>query len=162
MTSGKDVAKGISVLVGNKDAYRECFHITSDKSYKWKDIVKLYFDTFEAKYNYRPDMVITNTPIVINDMSYQAIYDRCLDRKFDNSKIKQYLKNYEFYDIDELACCFNNFLNEEQTIDVDYSYLGQIDKIAKKNFNLFKIHGFKGKLKYLLYRYCKSLPKNKK
>ena len=42
MTLGEDVARGISMLIGNKKAIGQVFHITTNEAIKWSDVLLLY------------------------------------------------------------------------------------------------------------------------
>lgn len=99
MTFGENVAQGIAKLIGNKKALGQVFHITTNLAIKWDDVLAVYKRVFkdvtgkEIKIKYVDDL----KPIyeVMNN-KYQVIYDRLLDRKFDNSKFLQVVDKCEF------------------------------------------------------------------
>lgn len=114
MTFGENVAQGIAKLIGNKKALGQAFHITTNLAIKWDDVLAVYKRVFkdvtgkEIKIKYVDDL----KPIyeVMNN-KYQVIYDRLLDRKFDNSKFLQVVDKCEFETSEKgLERCLREFL----------------------------------------------------
>lgn len=88
MTWAGDVAKMIARLVLNKQAYRECFTVSTAEHHTWEEIAGYYESLIGLKYI----TVDTDTFIdVIAEGSkyarWQLQYDRMFDRVIDNRKI---------------------------------------------------------------------------
>ena len=47
LTYGPDVAKVITLLIGNEKAYGETFHITTDETHTWREICEFYVSEIE-------------------------------------------------------------------------------------------------------------------
>ena len=90
MTYGGDVARAMVVLLGNKKAYGEAFHITGIDHMKWNDVAEVYRDVIEEQTGYRPKLYIPDTSDRLSAVmgnAAQIRYDRMYDRIFDNSKL---------------------------------------------------------------------------
>ena len=93
MTYGDDVARAISLLIGNEKAKAEAVHLTSTEPMTWKTVLKIYTDVIETKFGVSPEIWMPETSDVIADAignKYQIRYDRMFDRVFDNSKCWNY------------------------------------------------------------------------
>lgn len=154
LTHGKDVARGIASLIGKDEAKGEVFHITLDKSYKWKDIINVYQQCIEDKgyvfnIKYIPEAVIKD--------NYIYCYDRVYNRHFDNTKIKNFIDTSDFIDSKEgirNAVC--HFLDKPTFNDIDWIYQAFIDSITRERTNLHTIPSLSNKVKYFLFRYMLS------
>ena len=47
VTFGSDVAKSMIGLIGNEKAYGQTFHVTTDESHAWGEILNMYIDSIE-------------------------------------------------------------------------------------------------------------------
>lgn len=98
LTYGYDVALGIASIIGKETALGEAFHITSDESHTWKEILELYLDTVEKRIGVRPKLLLLDKSPRLEwaGAKWQVVVDRYYNRRFDNSKIKQYIDTSQF------------------------------------------------------------------
>jgi nucleoside-diphosphate-sugar epimerase len=176
---GKDVSFCISNLIGNPSALGETYNVTSNKSCTWEDVLNIYLDEVEKLKGYRPKVTLVDAYILnykrmlfnwfvdmlsfklakvnihIVNKSYQLIYDREFNRRFDNTKLLQMVPNAKFSDCNcLLGKCFKTFSERP-----DYSYRNWIwefvqDKLTGNSTALRDIPSLSLKAKYLLIRYC--------
>ncbi len=152
-TYGLDVARGICTLVGNKSAFGDVFHITNAKSYKWIEILHFYIDAIEDVTGKRPKFLLTDNWKKICGGVYQIKYDRLYDRKFDNSKINNFIDVNTFEETKEaLNHCIREFIKAPNFSPINYTDEARKDFITHEWTPLSKIPGIKAKLKYLLVR----------
>lgn len=83
MTWAGDVARMISRLVLNQDAYSEVYIAATAESHKWGDVVKIYQRILKLKIKIVPLEEYQR----ILGRPYQIKYDRMYDRTINNSKI---------------------------------------------------------------------------
>lgn len=157
MTYGLDVARGIVSIIGKVEALGEVFHITSNKSHTWGDILDIYLKVLENHLGYKPKILFDNFENfnTYHHATYQIKYDRLFNRIFDNSKISNYIEVDSFTQAEEgLQECLEEFLRDPaprfKTIDLRAEALK--DRRTKEFTNLKAISGFKQKIKYVLYR----------
>lgn len=156
MTLGENVARGISMLIGNEKAYGETFHITIDKTIKWNDVLVVYQKVFreimgrEIKIKYVDDL----QPIYeVMGNKYQVIYDRFFDRRFDNSKLKNVTEEYSFTLPEEgLEKCLKEFLSNPVFKRIGTPEFAVMDRLTKERTKLSEIPGVKHKIRYLVLR----------
>ena len=113
LTYGYDVARGIAVLIGNEKAYGEIFHITTNESHTWQEILNVYLDVLEKYMGKRPKVLyLDKYPYQHKERPfYQLIYDRYFDRMFDNTKIGQFIDISTFTPtLEGLRQCLESFL----------------------------------------------------
>ncbi len=93
LTSGYDVAHAMAELIGNPKAYGEAFHITNNKPIHWSKVLDLYVDVLGKHLGAKPNVKFISLSKFISCFStpYQVKYDRLFNRKFDNSKIGQFI-----------------------------------------------------------------------
>lgn len=156
LTYGLDVAYGILPLINNKNAYGEAYHITSNVACKWNNILDIYLDVLEDKLGNRPKVIYQDLAdfMLWNPGRYQIIYDRLYDRRFDNTKINQFINTESFMQVEEgLRKCLNEFLENPNFLSINWEYEAIKDRYAQERTPLKEIESFKQKVKYLLYRY---------
>lgn len=159
MSTGYDVAKGISVLIGNEKAKGEAFHIVQNKSYHWKEILEIYSEVIEEWIGQAPKKLIIDTSVCLNiyGKRWQVCYGRCFNRQFDNSKISAFLDTENFSDPKEgLKICLNEFLENPSFGTIDYRIEAMLDQKAGEKTPLNEISSIKEKIIYFLYRYSNS------
>ena len=155
MTTADDVALGIRALIGNKKAMGEAFHITSDASYRWSEILDCYLDVIERKTGKRPSVFYTEKAVKLKFPSakYQTIYCRYFDRCFDNTKISQFVDVSRFEDpLVGLEKSLECFLGHRRFRTIDWRFEAYNDKAAGEWTRLSEIPGMKKRLKYIYYR----------
>lgn len=154
MTTGEDVARGIVSLLGNPGGYCETFHITSEKSYTWDEILQCYLKVLKEERGIRPNVVFTEKAINLKINKYQVIYCRYFNRRFDNSKMKAFIDVDSFTDpMDGLTQCLKEFLNKPKFLNINWTLEAWNDRAAGERTPLKEIPGIKHKILYLLCRY---------
>lgn len=156
MTFGLDVAKGIKAVIGNSDTLGETFHITSQQSFFWSEVLNIYLDVLEKHLGYRPKVVLENLNNFQNyhPATYQIKYDRLFNRKFDNAKIGKYIDVNDFTLTEEgLKVCLEEFIKYPSFKQINWRAEALKDRRTKEFAKLSEIQGVKQKAKYLLYRF---------
>lgn len=156
LTYGMDVAKGIVSLIGHENALGEAFHITNDKSLKWQEVLSLYGNVLKTYHNLLPNVSLQNmVDFTTHHTAVSQIkYDRLYDRKFDNSKINQFIDTSNFIDpFIGLKKCLNTFLDTPQFLPINWPKEAIKDKQQGVFTSLSEIPGLKSKAKYVYYRF---------
>lgn len=86
LTHSKDFAKGLIGLVANPLAYNEDFHITSQDTYKWEDVIDFCADTIGKRAN-KQYISLGNFIKNMPEYSELLIYDKARNWCFDNTKL---------------------------------------------------------------------------
>ena len=133
LTYGYDVAQGIAALVGQKEALGEIFHITQSETITWGRILEIYVDEIIKKTSVKPNVIITKkdiySSIALRDM--QVDYDRTLNRKFDNSKIKRFIDTSSFMPPEEgLRRCIRIWMENPIELYPDWWRQVLIDRLT--------------------------------
>ncbi len=114
LTSGYDVSKAISCIVANRDEVSgEIFHITSNISITWGEVLNIYMDELVKHFGHKPKLKLLPTKkfLKAHPAIYQMKYDRQYDRQFDNTKISKYIKVENFTPPEDgLRKCLAEFL----------------------------------------------------
>ena len=158
LTYGLDVSKGIMAIIGNSKALGDSFHITINHSITWNDILCIYFRVLEKSLGQKPKVLLQDlqTFLKCTPRKYQICYDRLFDRKFNNSKISQYLNTDTFTKPEVgLKKCLEDFLVNPSFNRINWKLEALRDKQVRERTSLKEIHGFKQKVKYLFFRYLK-------
>lgn len=156
LTFGFDVAKGIGSLIGKEQAFSEIFHITSNQSFTWSDILNVYLDVLEKHLGYRPEVVLQDTSefYKLHPAKYQIKYDRLFDREFDNTKINKFININDFSDVTvSLRNCLSNFLFNPRFKYINWHAEAKKDKACGIVASLNEITTIKQKIRYLFSRY---------
>ena len=157
LTYGPDVAGAIVDLIGNEKAYGEAFHITTEESHTWREILYFYCDVIEKKTGKRPKVKIVDNSYNLQKVwnKWQIKYDRLYNREFDNSKIESIRGHYEYKDTFKgLEECLNEFLEHPiWSPSMNVKYEAYCDRITGERTPLRDIPGKKAKLIYLMQRY---------
>lgn len=156
LTYGFDVADGIACILGNSNSLRKIYHITNDHAHKWSEILEIYLGVMEENLGFRPNVIYQDLDefLVWNPGKYQIIYDRLFDRKFDNTKINEFINTKEFSEPTiALKKCLTQFLKNPEFNSINWRSEGIKDRYCKERTPLSEIKGVKQKIKYILYRY---------
>ena len=157
LTSVKDFSVALVGLFDNPKAKNEAFHITSDFSYSWREILELLY----KKLNMLPNIIYVPSEKIAKEMpNYRGMLlgDRKLDAIFDNSKIKDAVPELNFSvslndGLDGIMSYYSNLVS----YDYDYMYDAQVDRMLSKmgvKTNYIQYQGSAGKrLEYMLFRY---------
>lgn len=154
LTSGEDVAEGIISIINKKDAIGQIFHITNQDTITWKEVLDIYLNTFETIVGYKPEVKYQK----LNDFykynsKYPIEYDRLYNRKFDNSKINQFIDVGKFINpSDGLKENLSEFLKLSRFDKINWKLEAYKDKYTGDFTKLNQIDGVKNKLKYITFR----------
>lgn len=156
-TYGEDVARGIFSILGKKEALGEAFHITDTQHYTWKKIAEWYLDAIEKKTGNRPKILITpRYEPFYGGNPLQVKYDRLYTRKFDNSKIGEFVDLTTFHPTKEaIQLCINHFIDNPKFGNINWTYEALKDKLTHERATIGEIkniEGKKAKAKYVLTR----------
>lgn len=156
LTFGPDVAGAVVKLIGNKQAYGQAFHITTDESHTWREILDFYCKEIEKKTGKKPKikMVKDSTGLQKVWNPWQIRYDRLYDRFFDNSKIESIIGKYDYKPCFEgLSECLDVFLQNPEWLSFDVKYEAWCDHQTGEFVPLWQIPGKMNKFKYLKWRF---------
>ncbi|MDO6440389.1 NAD-dependent epimerase/dehydratase family protein [Cyclobacterium sp. 1_MG-2023] len=156
LTHGLDVAKGIASLIGDPSAHGEAFHITSNESKTWGEILNIYLDVLENKLGFRPKFMLQNMEEFLshNHAKHQIIYDRIYDRMFNNNKISKYIEVNDFYSIKNgIENCIDLFLISPNFKRIDWVKEAIKDRSTKEHASISEMSNTKDKIRYFVYRY---------
>lgn len=117
MGYGKDVARAISLLIGNERALTQTVHITGPRAITWEEVNKIYSEVLYEKYSRKPEfMLLDDWQQLGKDTgkTYQLKYARAISRQFDNSKLERLIGSLDFMDPKKgLSECLKEFLYGE-------------------------------------------------
>jgi len=154
MTYGLDVANGIASITGDAKAFGKMFHITSEESMQWEQILNIYLKVLEKKLGFRPKLVMTKKSSNLKINKYQVIYSRYFNRRFDNSKIKQFIDVDSFKKMEDgLTHCLEEFLKAPSFLQINWKLEAMNDAAAGEFTPLRDIPGLKVKVKYIAERF---------
>lgn len=155
LTYAHDVARGIVALFDKKEALRQSFHITVDESHTWKEIFELYIHTLEniIGHKLKVMMIDQNPRVKINQSKWQVVYDRYYNRRFDNTKIRQFIDNSSFKPtLQGLEECLSEFVKKPKFNIDNWSEHAMYDRMTGEWTRLSEIPTWQMKIKYLLRR----------
>lgn len=157
LTTGYDVARGIVAILGKPNALGEAFHITSDESISWQQVLDTYLAVLEPHLASSPKVLLQGLDSFMQWRSgtYQITCDRLYDRRFDNSKINQYIDTSDFMrPQDGLAQCLQDFVSAKKPSfsGVNWREEAAKDRLLGERASLSEMPGFKQKLKYFIFR----------
>lgn len=156
ITYGHDVAEAIALLIGNEHAFGEAFHIVTNESLTWRDILNVYVTSLqEITGKLVPVQFIDNSNSLQEIWNRAQIkYDRLFNRTFDNSKLIAATHYSNFISVkDGLSKCLTECLKAPAWGQINMSYEAWADRLSKCRTPLKEINGSKTKIKYLLRRY---------
>lgn len=164
LTYGYDVARGIAAIMDEEKAYGEIFHITVNEHHTWQEIFDLYLQILTKSLGEKPKVLMLdeNPRVKIKGHAWQVIYDRYYNRKFDNTKIGQYIdvKNFK-PTLEGLESCLKEFMKNPSYNISGWGDFAMFDRITGEWTPLSEIPTIKNKIKYLLRRTILPLKQNK-
>lgn len=187
-TSDQVFAVGCAGLIMNPSAKNESFNVTGGRSMSWEEIYhRVYSDLSKKEWIVEIPLNFINLWEVCGFDKDEILYDKALDRKFDNRKINNAVSEFEklndtkfYYDFKHVIEYYNT--NSDMQI-IDYKWDARIDNMLAKWYRRKGIREydrslsikaytnrmkFKDRFTYLLYRYdttfliCKAIGKLKK
>lgn len=115
MSWGGDVARAISLLVGNEKSMGEAVHIAGAEPITWNDVNELYRNVLFDRFHKSPDMLMIDDWKTLGHKLgrfYQFKYARAINRSFDNSKLQSIVGDIRFVNPREgLTYCLNAFID---------------------------------------------------
>lgn len=160
LTHGKDVANSIASLVGEEKALGEHFHVTSNDSILWKDVLSIYYDEVSKNGYISPEPILQKRNEFLSWYPgyYQVIYDREYHRKFDNSKISKFVNVKSFIPANEgLRRSIQEFINTPNFNSIDWNSAAIKGGLTGHNVKLSEIKTARDKMKYQLNRFRNCL-----
>ena len=160
LTYAYDVSLAISKLILNFDVNGEIFHIVSDTSNTWKEVAEIYQKCFMTKFKKKIVFEYVDHSDLFSwkdEDKYVVSYDRLFNRKFDSSKLRSVIGDFEFMKVEEgLSKCFDEYCNPNN-IDlnskINWSLEGYFDKITGERESYKNFTSKKDMFVYLCYRY---------
>lgn len=159
LTYGFDVSKGIFAIIGNKKSLGQIFHITSNESVTWQQVIDIYLKVLEKYFEKKPKVLLQELKDfeLWRPSKYQIYYDRLYNRTFSNSKISQY-NNINFTSVERgLQNSLETFLAKPTFKNINWKAEALKDRYTKEHSPLDEINGFKQKIVYLIIRYMYSI-----
>ena len=159
LTFGPDVAGAVVDLIGNEQAYGQAFHITTNESHTWGEILDFYCKKIEEKTGRKPKVKMINDSKDLQKVwnPWQIKYDRLYDRTFDNSKIEAIRGKYNYKSSFEgLSECLDSFLENPKWLEMNIKYEAWCDRQTGEFTPLHKISGYFNKLRYLKWRFIRE------
>ncbi len=161
MTHGYDVALGIAALIGNSKAYGQAYHITTEQSIRWSDVLDIYLEVLEKHLGKKVKVqMLPKCDKRTEQVKYYQIYcDRLYNRRFSTEKLQRDCAfNVTFVSPQEgLRKCLSDFIiNDKEFRAIDWIREGVLDRITGDKTRIKDIHGWKNKVKYILYRYIEK------
>lgn len=158
LTSGKDVAQGINSLLGKPDAQGEAFHITADTPTSWQEVSEIYLSVLDNHLSHQPKLLLQDLETFLKwrTNKHQVIYDRLYNRRFDNSKINQFINTSEFITPHTgLSDCLNTFITEkpDKFKAINWKEEAIKNKLEKTHIPPIEFSSSKQAIKYYIYRY---------
>ena len=132
LTFVDDFAKGLVGLFMNDKAINEDFHITSDYTYTWKEVLEMLSNKLGVPYRYVSCSDSVMSDVMPNERE-MLVGDRCLDALFDNSKIKNAVPDLRFEtDLGKgLDMIIDNY-DHRTDYEYDYIYDALMDRLCSK------------------------------
>ena len=156
LTYGPDVAGAVAELIGNEKALGEAFHITTNESHTWMEILDFYQEFLRKKTGRSMKIMWVNDSKGLQTVwnSWQIKYDRLYDRVFDNSKIESIRGKYQFKETFQgLEECIDAFLQNPEWLGTRVRYEAWSDRQTHELTSLRSIPGYRNKAMYIKYRF---------
>lgn len=156
LTYGKDVAEAMAKLTGNPKALGEIFHITTEETIRWSEVLDIYTEVLsnELGREVKPRLLEKALNLAAKRAKYQVLYDRYYDRIFNNDKIKAACPGIKFTPVREgLKNALEQFLKTPAFVTDNLWLNAREDDFMGETTPLQEITGFKSKIRYILLRY---------
>ena len=157
LTYGRDVAEAVAKLTGNPKAMGEAFHITTEETIKWSEVLDIYAGVLSEKLGRKvsPRIIKKALNLSAKRAKYQVLYDRYYDRVFNNDKIKSVCPEIKFTPVRTgLKNALEKFLQKPSFITDNLWLNAREDAFMGETTPLKEITGFKSKIRYILLRYA--------
>jgi len=135
LTHTEDFAKGVVGLFGNLKALRQGFHITSDEHISWQEALEKIGESVNKKVKiiYIPSKMIEDE---MQEMRGELTQDKSITRKFDNTKIKSAVSNFQCTTMfsDGIKKTIEHYQNNPKLMSIDRGWNAKIDIIIYKYY----------------------------
>lgn len=151
---GEDVARGIAALLYTLGVYGETYHIASDRSVLWGDVLSLYKRVIAdvTDREMRTVGVSSRELIDAGFAKQQILYDRMFDRRFDNSKITRLAPGLTFVPaVEGHEAALRAFLRDPRFVYIPAP--APADKLTGERDGYRYDDGLKAKARYFARRY---------
>ncbi|MFW5794178.1 MAG: NAD-dependent epimerase/dehydratase family protein [Bacillota bacterium] len=132
LTYNYDFAEAFLDVMGNKSAYNDYFHLTSNKVYSWNKITGFIYDALEME----PNVIHIPTDFILKyfpEFKGELYGDKKDSAVFDNSKIKEIAPNYksevEYYDVAKRVV--KHFLENTELQEIDEEFNKRYENLIK-------------------------------
>ena len=156
LTFGPDVAGAVVDLIGNEAAYGQAFHITTEESHTWGEILEFYCNEIERKTGKKIQVKMVQDSMGLQTVwnPWQIKYDRLYNRTFDNSKIETIRGRYQYKPCFEgLGECLDAFLDHPGWLGMNVRYEAWCDHQTHEFTPLHEVPGYLNRLRYLKWRF---------
>lgn len=141
LTHVDDFAIGLVGLFENSQAYNEDFHIVSDKSQSWLDMLLLLYKTLDVK----PNIIFIPTDYICRCLpEYRGMLlgDRSLNAEFDISKLKSAVPYFEpSVSLEDGLAEVIAYYRAHNFLDgIDYAWDGKIDRLISSYGKSCNLH----------------------
>lgn len=160
LTYGLDVSKAIAAVIGQSKAFGEAFHITGEYCIKWNDVLSIYMNTLDKSRGLKHSAVLVDKSLRLKypEAKWQVKYDRYFNRRFDNSKIAQFIDISTFVKPENgLVKCFEYFLQNPKFNSIEWKQEGVLDSITNEYADNEEFASKKSLCQYRFYRLLPSL-----
>ena len=161
LSSGREVASQIGVVVGNKKALGEVFNVCSSEVWSWRELLDV-FKSILSQHGYQLKVSYVNSQDVIKANSgAEYVYKRArlLDRVFDNTKILSLLHGQQpSIGMKELLKEWTDaYVKNYKPNPVPLDHTVFIDRLAGDCSPRRDFCSSRQYLKYLVMRYCSKI-----
>ena len=156
MTDGYVLAQSIIALMDNDAAKGEIFHVTSEYSYKWSEILEWYLKVIEDIKGVKPCVHYTEQwDSRFGGELYQWKYDRLYNRKFSNKKIRRFVSDDIFLQSEQsikksIASFINSYRPNVKDLNPNVEFARGV--LTGKFLPIQQISGMKRKLKVIAHK----------
>lgn len=156
LTYGFDVARAMAALIGEPRAYVQTYHITQSQAVSWASALNIYLNVLEEHLGKRPRVLLLSMDKFsrCKRAEYQTKYDRLFDRRFDNTKISEFVDVNSFASVHQgLTHSIKEFFNNPNFTAIDWRSEAIKDRFSKEFTSLAELPNWRQKLKYLRVRF---------
>lgn len=151
---GKDVADAICSIVLKDGTNGDSVNITSKEYLKWSDILEIYTSVLKRHIPTLKVKMIVHS-LKSEECDYQTLYDRMIDRKFDPTRLNQYVNVSGFTSIREgLTKCLESNIagfNYNKSLQ-NWKLQAEFDKTTHEFASAREFSNVKDLIKYLAFR----------
>ncbi len=138
LTHTEDFAKGVVGLFGNPNAMGQAFHITSDEHLSWQESLEKIADVVgkKVKIIHIPSQIIEKE---IVEMRGELTGDKSIMRKFDNTKIKSAVTNFNCQTMfsEGIKNTIEHYESNPQLMSIDHYWNAQIDILIHRYYKKY-------------------------